>query len=274
MRDFLNGLNKKYLNIVSFVFLELIAFVLYYYNNEYPRSVWFSSANKFIAVQFAAQNKISDYFSVMHDNERLINENRALYERLMNLQMVKKEESVPLDTMIYPRYRSIAARIVNKTRHARHNYLTIDRGEVDGVRKNMWVGNIDGLVGVIKLVGTHYSIVTPLNHSDIRVSCRLSHNRYIGTVQWNGKHDNIGVLSDISTHVKVTEGDTVVTSGLSSIYPADILVGKVIKVEQRNGVPYQNITIAFFADFDNIEHVYVVEEALKVEQAQLEKNVG
>ena len=83
-------------------------------------------------------------------------------------------------------------------------------------------------------------------------------NNYIGRTQWNGiRHDEVA-LEDISRHVPVAEGDTVVTSGLTNVFPEGILVGTVVKTNMTESDNYHRTTLKIATDYKTVKYVQVI----------------
>ena len=71
-------------------------------------------------------------------------------------------------------YKLIPAKVVSNTVDKANNLITIDKGSLDGVEKDMGVACGSGVVGVVYLVSSHYSVVIPvLNVTSSRISCAI-----------------------------------------------------------------------------------------------------
>lgn len=92
-------------------------------------------------------------------------------------------------------------------------------------------------------------------------------------VHYNGKGGNYqeGILADIPNHVELQNGDTIVTSGYSSIFPAGINIATIKSFEKLEGEFFYDIRVNFVVDYKNISWVYVVKNIFKEEQIDLEK---
>lgn len=160
----------------------------------------------------------------------------------------------------------IAARIIGKDPTNAHTTMTIDRGSRDGVRPDAAVvavqDGVQGLVGKIVQVGTHASQVLPIYDSAAFAAARIRRSRHEGLVQGAGRIDRDLLLRyvDKTARAIVTTGDVVVTSGLSSVFPADVVVGNITSIDGR---PYETtleIGVAPAIDFGRLEEVLVVVE--------------
>ncbi|MGN1248183.1 MAG: rod shape-determining protein MreC, partial [Paludibacteraceae bacterium] len=150
-------------------------------------------------------------------------------------------------------------KVVQMTMNGMRNYLTINRGEEDGVYEGMGVRNDEGAVGIVATVGKHYSVVLPLINIETRLSCRFLKNDYIGTLQWDGGDTRFADLADVATHLEVNIGDTIVTSGLSTSFPAGVPVGVVEECRLEEGASYYTVRVRLATDFRRLRHIEVID---------------
>ena len=87
---------------------------------------------------------------------------------------------------------------------------------------------------------------------------------------WDGKDYQYGQLIDIPKNANVMLGDTVISSGYSSIFPTGINLATVTSIEKPEGKNFYDITVKLINDFKKIEKVYVVKNVLREEQDKLE----
>lgn len=271
MQDLLKFI-VKYSNLLVFLALEVVAFLLLLSNNTYPKSTALSTANKVVARQNAMVDDVTSYFYLRAENEDLHRENAELRTRLEQLNGIT-EDSLTEEAASYLEHsiQYIPARVIETDSRSSHNYLTINRGKLSGIRAGMGVRNSDGIVGIVSTVGEHYSIVVPIIHTSSRTSCMFQRNGYMGTLHWDGDDYRYADLEDIALHVDVEEGDTLVTSGLSTAYPRGIPVGIVDKCTLEDGDSYFTIRIRLTTDFRHLGYVQVVDDR-SVEEIRALKN--
>ena len=194
-------------------------------------------------------------------NESLANENILLKNRLEEYELLR-------DTIIHgtvvqdsiPVYEYIGAKQVN---------ITLNRGRKNGLQKEMAVCTPEGIVGLIQDLSDHFAVVIPLINVDSRISAKIKKNNYYGSLQWDGNDYAYSYLNDIPYHVEVNAGDTIVTSGLSKIFPEGIVVGYVESVDKETA-NFLKIKVKLAVDFKRINHVYVILNNKKNEQTSLE----
>ena len=136
----------------------------------------------------------------------------------------------------------------------------------------MGVISSQGIVGVIRGASEQFSTVISLLNSELRVSAKLQGSGYYGPLNWNGGDYRYATLRDIPLHASVNQGDTVVTSGYSAIFPEGILIGFVDGYQEKGGRFYE-VEVNLSTDFKKLNHVYIVKNLLKQEQDQLENQI-
>ncbi len=248
----------RYSNFLVFIALEVAAFMLISYNSAYPRSSILSTANNFVAWQHAQVSAVGEYFSLRSQNEQLAAENTALRNQISSMESAANRTAIHYES----------AKVVQMTTDQLHNYLTINRGEKDAIRSKQGVRNEDGVVGIVRTVGRNYSVVMPIINTQANLSCRFAKNGYVGTLIWDGKDCRFAQLADVSTHMVVNPGDTIVTSGLSPVFPVGIPVGIVENSTLKEGASYYTIRVRLHTNFKRLKYVEVVQNA---DQNELEE---
>lgn len=253
----------RYSNFLVFIALEVAAFLLISMNNAYPRSSLLSTANEFVAWQHAQISEITGYFSLRSQNEQLAAENAALLNQIYSMDSARNEVV----------FHCHHAKVVQMTTDQLHNYLTINRGSKDGIQRGQGVRNEDGVVGIVRTVGRNYSVVQPLINTLTNLSCRFVKNDYIGTLQWDGKDNRFALLTDVAAHMVVNPGDTIVTSGLSPVFPEGIPVGIVENSTLREGESYYTIRVRLSTNFKRLKYVDIVQNPHQTELEELENGL-
>jgi rod shape-determining protein MreC len=164
----------------------------------------------------------------------------------------------------------IPAQVVNNSVNRLNNYITLNAGYLQGVRQDMGVVGPDGVVGVVRNVSANYSSVISVLNSKFKGSVKLSSNDFFGTLSWPGYDYRQAVVTEIPGHINVYEGDTIITSGLSTIFPAGELVGRVVEVGRPSGGSFFELKVLLNQDFKKLTQVYVIRNFRKMEQEKLE----
>ena len=267
----------KYKHWFLFVALEVLSMVLLFRFNDYQGSVWFTSANYVTGMAYEATSKVTSYLSMGALNEKLTKRNVELEQLVRELSSKlydKTKDSIYLQKGQYhflSKFRLIQAKVVSNSLDRPDNFITINKGTWDGVRKDMGVACGNGVVGIVYMAGIHYAVVIPVLNSKSNISCSIQGRNYFGYLHWNGGASNMAYLDDVPRHAKFKLGDRIVTSGYSSVFPAGVLVGKIKHVyNSEDGLSYR-LAVQLSTDFGNLRDVCVIDDASIREQRQVIK---
>lgn len=258
-----------------FVLLEVISAVLLFKYNSYQGSVWFSSANAVSGRVYEASAAVGQYFSLVTVNRQLTQRNVYLEREVARMAQEHAEATADssylqrLQNNQTNRYRSVPACVVSSSLDRLNNFITIDKGEADGVKKDMGVVCGTGIVGIVYLTSAHYSVVIPVLNSKSNISCSIRGRGYFGYLHWMGGVPDEAYLDDVPRHARFRIGDVIVTSGYSSVFPPGMLVGKVMRVyNSANGLSFR-LRIKLTTDFGNLRDVCVITDAAVAERVKL-----
>ena len=243
----------------------MCAFLMIIQNNHFQRAALINSTNGVTANTYQILSNWKNYFSLKSTNEQLALENAKLHTLLSY-----KGINDTIASVLPKKY--IPAMVINNSIAKRNNYLTLDKGTKHGVEKGMGVVTSSGVVGIIKDVSEHFSSVLSILHGKSKTSVVLQHSHYFGSLEWNGGNYQNAVVNDIPSHVQLNIGDTIISSGYSSIYPADIPIGTISRINTKSNKNFHQIDIQFLEDFKQLKYVYITEGALSIEVQELENN--
>jgi rod shape-determining protein MreC len=273
MRNLLDFL-AKYHHWFLFLFLEVTSGVLLFNYNSYQGSVWLSSANVVVGKIYEWESKTASFFTLTKANEELAIRNFYLERQVDQLRRLYAEATRDTTTterselQFLSQYQLIPAKVVDNSLNKLENLMTIDKGRADGVEVDMGVACGNGVVGVVYLVGDHYSVVIPvLNASSSRISCAIRDRGYFGYLHWYGGDPTVAYVEDIPRHAKFRLGEWVVTSGFSSIFPSGVLVGKIEQAyNSSDGLSYK-LKVQLSTDFSCVRDVVVISDKGIAERA-------
>lgn len=262
----------KYNFFIFFLLLEALCGYLIVQNNNFQRASFVNSTNLVAAKLNYAVSSVTEYINLGITNDALSRENAGFKSLMPEVFYIDSAiRRVESDTVLRQQYTFMTAKVVNNSTNRRSNYLTLNRGSMQGVKPEMGVICPNGIVGIVKDVSDHYCSVISFLHKDSRFSARLKRTSFIGSMVWDGFDATHGKLNDIEKHVKVLKGDTVITTSFSSIFPEGIMIGVVDKVNPSRGSTFQDISIRLATPFGSLSYVYIVENLLKNEQQALEE---
>lgn len=231
-----------------------------------------SSANAFSGFFLENFNVLTEYFYLREQNQKLAEENtryRNSFDQSFKSNIVTRQQI--RDSVYQQQYFYISARIINNSVNKQYNYITLNRGRRDGLLPDMAVITDDGAVGIVQNVSNNFALVVSVLNRKIGISAKIKKNGYFGSARWDGEDYNKIKLKEIPNHVHLEPGDTVVTSGFSTIFPEGIPIGVISDFKQESGTNFYDITLRLTTNFKNISHVYVVGDLLKTERKELEE---
>jgi len=263
---------RKYSNFLLFLLLEIVAVLLLIRGTYYQQSR-ISNLNREISGFFYSKaGNAREYLSLKKVNEDLVTENIELRNQLEYMSGLVDTDFVTRQADNQIMYFYLPARVVRNSVFKQYNFLTINKGKHDGVMKDMGVISDRGLVGIVLESSNNYSTVIPVINRDFRLSAKIKSNNYAGILQWDGGSPLFASLMEIPYHLKFQKGDTIVTSGFSSIFPEGILVGTVEEFSLDKGNFY-DVTVRLSTSFQNLFHVNVIRNFYREEQTELENRL-
>ncbi len=258
----------KYNHWFLFVLLEVVSMVLLFRFNSYQGSVYFTAANAVSGQVLEWNSGVEKFLYQSKLNEQLTKRNVQL--ELQNRQLMamlnKREAPIPKDVA---GYKVISAKVVSNSLGKRDNFIVIDKGSADGVRRDMGVTSGTGIVGTVYLTSAHHSLVIPVLNSRSNISVAISKRGYFGYLQWSGGDSRTADVNDVPRHAHFRLYDKVVTSGYSSIFPPGLMVGKVLHVyNSDDGMSYR-LKVQLSTDFGRLRDVCVIDNAPMEERINL-----
>ena len=278
MRNLLNFF-LKYNYWFLFILLEVISFALLFRFNNYQGSAFFTSSNKVAGMAYEAANNVTGYFHLKSINDDLVQKNVELelqMERLRSALMELTSDSTGLERMksdALKGYDIYRANVINNSLTHVDNYITLDKGENDGIRSEMGVINGSGVVGIVYHTSSNYSVVIPILNSKSSISCKIKRSDYFGFLKWDGGSSEYATVKDMPRHSLFSLGDTIVTSGHSAVFPGGIPIGTVEDMsDSHDGLSYL-LKVKLFTDFGRLNDVRVIAQKGQEEQLELEQKV-
>lgn len=269
--DFITRYNHWFV----FVILEVVSFVLLFKFNSYQGSVWFSSANVVAGKVYEADATIKNFFSLTKINQQLNVRNLYLEQTVRKLSEQVHAETGDSSWLfrtqaeVLKEYKLIPAKVITNSIDKRDNFITIDKGRLDGVKPDMGVACGTGIVGVVYMVSDHYSIVIPVLNSKSNISVTIRKRGYYGYLRWTGGASDLAYVDDIPRHAHFRLGDLIETSGYSAMFPTGIIAGQILHVyNSPDGLSYR-VQVRLTTDFGNLRDVCVIDNSAMKERIDL-----
>ena len=253
-----------------FLLLLVISLSLTIQSHSYHRSKVINSANFITGGVYERINSVNEYLNLKTENEGLANENARLKSLLYN----RKDTTKIIDKELlssFGNYKVIQSKIINNSYNVHENYLTLNSGELQGVKTDMGVINSLGIVGIVDNTSPHYATVISILNKKSQINAKVKKSNHFGSLIWNGKSTGFVQLIDVPRLASVRKGDTIVTGGQSVIFPENINIGTIDKVYIDNETNYYTLDIKLFNDMTNLGHVYIIKGKDRQEIINLEK---
>jgi len=275
MRGLLRFLARNYFFLL-FLLLEVVSLSLIVNYNHFQRVAFFNSSNSVFAAVYEQYNAVSSFLYLKKTNAELVEENARLRTSLEKY----KQAFLPVDSLGYipqvpdtleKQYEFIPAKVVNNSVTRQFNYITINKGTADKIAVDMGIIGPSGVVGIITSVSKHYATGPVVLNKRWKVSAKIKHSNYFGSLAWDGIDPEFANLNEIPFHVQLSVGDTVVTSGFSDVFPEGIPVGIIENFDHATGRNFFYIKVKLLTDFASLSYVEVVKnnhlkEILKLQE--------
>ncbi len=257
---------------LNFLFLFVISVSLIVKNNHYHNTSFFTSYFELSGSLHKKTSGLKQYLHLKEENERLAKENAILKQDSRSALYKRSNGRITINDTVYDqKYLYLNAQVVNFSLSQPVNYIILDIGSKQGVRPEMGVTTSDGLVGVVKDVSKNFCSVISLLNNKTELPAVLQKSGYSGRVVWEQKDQSTLTLYDIPKNIDVLAGDLVVTGRASSTFPEGVTIGYVEQIEDIPGEPFYKIFLKTAVSFNNLSHVYVIENVLKTEQDAIKK---
>ena len=274
------GFIRQNFTFFTFLILQIVSLVMLSSYSKSHQTFFGGMTNQVIGDINTRYNNWSYFFSLKKTNALLTAENVALRNQLAQ-NFVPFDTTKKLGTLILRKdslektrkFYYYPAKVVGNTFTLQKNYITIERGTLQGVKKDMAAISPDGsIVGIVVEVNDNYSKIMSLLHRNSKVSAMLNRDKVAGTVEWDGSNPDILTLKNISKSAAPKIGDSVLTSPYSASFPAQLMIGRVTKVVVDPASNFLTLELKSATNFYNLEFIYLVENKRMNEQLNLEVN--
>lgn len=254
---------------LCFLLLLIIGLTLTINSHNYHSNKFIASTNAISGAVFETRNNITSYFKLKSFNERLLQENTLLKQKLTN-QPSQVNTNFSKDTAV--QFKFIPATVINSTYQKKSNYITLNKGSNDGVKPDMGVITDLGIVGIVKQVSANYALVISLLHANSTINAQLKKTNHFGSLVWDGKTPNLLQLTDIPRLAPLKQGDTIITGGRSTIFPKGIPIGTIKNYYLNSDKNYFTVNVTPFNDMTNIGFVQLIKNKDAEEILTLQKS--
>ena len=254
MQSIINSIVKNR-NLIIYLFLSFVTFN-YLYNNSSVHYSGFGKAGTFISGSTSSiYSYINSYFNLRQENNKLIEENLELKKhesQFFDKSDARDDSENKID-------KTISANVILNSINKSKNIIVINKGELNGITKEMGVISSKGVVGIIKNITDNYSSIVSLLNTDLKINAVLKNTSTIGSISWNGLDPRIVQLNDIPLSSSIKLGDTIITGGMSFYFPKGIPIGRIEDYNNTSLEGYYSIDVSIFSDFSSLSNIYILQ---------------
>ena len=268
---------RTHITLICFILLQVFCIAILVRSSRTHEAFFSDKANEFTGSINKQFDNFYAYFRLQEINRQLTKENEQLRNQLKSdLIDSYNSKDVALDSLKTDssahlrKYNFLSGRVVGNSVTLQTNFLTIERGSLQGVKRGMSVIGPEGIVGVITEVSENYSRAMSLLHRSSKVSAMLKKDKNTGSIEWDGADASYLTLKNISKSAQLKRGDTVVTSFYSSNFPPNLMIGTISEINVDPATNFYVLKIKTATNFYTLQYVYMVENTRNAEQVKLE----
>jgi rod shape-determining protein MreC len=258
----------------------MISLVMLFSYNDFHQTVYWTLSNDLSGDINERINVVEEFISLKTENENLRAQNALLLEQLSvsNMQpdttsQVENALMIKDSTKVTRKFIYMPAKVLSSSVFLQQNYIMLHRGSDQGIKPNMAVVGIGGLIGTVVYASKNISLVMSLINRDSKVIAVLKKGSGLGEISWDGKDPSILLLSKVPKTINVNKGDSILTSPYSDRFPPGILIGFVDKVDFDQETNTFRLKVKTAIDFNSVQHAYVVNNLMQPEIDQLKEKV-
>jgi len=251
----------RFKNFLVFILLFFLSVSFSYNRSFYHRIKIDKFGVIFSGLLYTPYHSLSSYLNLIPINKKLIDENKKLKSIILNNLNSSQESSTDL-------FKITSANVIKNSYIKSRNFIILDKGENDGIKRDMSVISLDGIIGIINETSKNYSNVISILNIDMKINVKLKKSNAFGSLEWKKYDPTIMELSDISTVNNVKIGDTIVTGGMSFYFPQNIFIGVVKNYKKIDDTGFYSIQVKLNSNMTNLTHAYIIEN---IDQQELNK---
>ena len=273
-------------DVVVYIVLLIFSLALVFNSSYFHKSKIILFSNSIANYSTENFNYLNEYFELKKINSNLLEENLFLKN-----QLEKINKNISLDSLTNINFSYKNAKVISNNLSSFKNRLVINKGIKDGLKNEMGVINSDGIIGIVNYTSKNYSSIMSILNIETKINAKIKKTSHFGTLEWDGLSTKYLKLNDIPETAKIKIGDSIVTGGMSLIFPEGIKIGVVSKISKhenqvtsysvRSGnndafkyesrENYLNIKVKLNTDMSNLNNVYIIESLNREEFQKVKK---
>ena len=252
---------QSWRDYVVLVMTVLLSLGFMFYTNESEKQggihlITLELMGRITAPLYAFQSLLN----LKEKNSELIYQNAQLQIKNARLSEADKENERLRQLVGFGPYQQLtvtAAKVIGKSKSGGFYTILLKTNKSAAIQKNMPVINAQGLVGKIVSVSPNFAMCQLLKDRNFRAAARIQRTRIEGIFSSRG--DQFGFLVGVHHRADVKTGDIVITSGMNSLYPQGLEIGKIVDLKQDERGLFQEVLVDPAVDFESIEEVFVIQ---------------
>ncbi len=201
-------------------------------------------------------DKIENLFKLQKNYQELSKKLAQKTNEIRDLEVILNKLKTTQTNFDVGKQQFILAQVVGYDGRFLERNLIIDKGRVQGIKPDFPVLHSDGIAGKIISVSLNYAIVLPLTHHSCRLGVMLKRNNLQGILETDIYGKTYMTMIKLGSDIKLD--DEVVTSNISSIFPKNYPVGKVIKLIESPNKIFMKAEIKTFVESASLDQVIVL----------------
>ena len=210
---------------------------------------------------------IRQYLYIEKINKHLVQDNISLRHQVRELS---RSPDFFYDTLTH---KDIYAEVLNHTFSRPRNYLTLNKGSREGLKKGMGLFVEDGIVGQIAHVSLRYATAYSVLHRNWLISASLGRKGPLCSVRWDGREVESAEVLYLVRNQSVQQGDTLFTSGYDNIFLSGMPIGTISEVVLENHAAFYSVRMRWSANVRNLHYVYALQLAHGEERDSIERAI-
>jgi len=234
-----------------------MSFFAFFQNSTGSVAKWFSNIINSIG-------KVEELKQELKQAEEELLQYKRISRDIIDLRKENEELKQELELLQDIDFEYIAAEIIAWNTEHNFSTVTINKGQLSGIEKNMPViafqGGLQGLVGKIISVGLNSATILTLADASSYVSSRFQDSDYVGLINGRGVNSEYLLMSGVKKHAasEIQYGDIIESSGLGGLYPKGIAIGRYRKIQAKEYDTTLKFEIEPVIDFSRLEYVYIL----------------
>lgn len=219
-----------------------------------------------------ATSEFSDLYNTYSENKRLKSRIGELAQNQAKLEVVQDEnkklkQELKLNSTLTD-YTTVNASVLSRSPSSWQSYLTINRGQASGIKKNMPVMSGKGLIGrIIEVdkVSSKVELISTDNELNDKFAAEIAgtnNTNITGVVSRYDSSTGDLVMENVNSTKNIKKGQSVITSGLGGLTPRGLYIGKVYGIKKDNYGMTNSVYITPAAELRNFTVVTVIKSSV------------